>query len=64
MDYLVWWHINPCGLFNAKPCLYKYILDVIFNALLELIYLYTVQWFQVFLSNINSSICKHLDGLM
>ena len=30
----VLWHMNPCGLFNAKPCLYIYIY----------IYIYVVIW--------------------
>ena len=63
---LVWfgwvlWHINHCRLFNAKSCFYKYILNIwlvntFFDRFLnepELIHLYSVKWFQVFLPNTN-----------
>ena len=60
----VLWHINHCRLFNAKSCfiyilntydLLTHFVDIFLNKT-ELIFLNTVKWFQVFLSNINISI--------
>ena len=65
VDWLigVLWHINRCGLFNSKSCLYIWdllvnslLVTLLLNELLELIRLHKVKWFQVFLSNTYNSI--------
>ena len=58
------WHINHCRLFNVKSYLYIYIK----HDLSEFIFLHTVKWSQVFLSNTNNSFyyqsffCTQLNG--
>ena len=61
---LVLWHIDHCRLFNAQFFLYIYIKNMISKHILWIIFLnetgfiflHTVKWFHLFLSNTNNSI--------
>ena len=56
---LVLWHINYFRLFNAKSALYiicKYFVDKLFKQACTYFLLFSVKWFQGFLSNTDDSI--------